>query len=80
MSEKSSIFAVKLKNKHLLTIKTKTIMKASSNKLQPSISLDEVRNLYNSGYAGRAKLREMGVGVTLDGMAWNRNGAYIGKV
>ena len=55
-------------------------MKASSNKLQPSISLDEVRNLYNSGYAGRAKLREMGVGVTLDGMAWDNNGAYIGKV
>lgn len=53
---------------------------SSSNKLQPSISLDEVRNLYDSGYTGRAKLREMGIGVTLDGKAWDRNGAYIGEV
>jgi len=50
-------------------------MKASS-----IISLDEVRNLYNSGYAGRAKLREMGIGVTLDGKVWDRNGTYIGEV
>jgi hypothetical protein len=55
-------------------------MKASSNKLQPSISLEEVRNLYDSGYAGRAKLREMGIGVTLDGKVWDKNGTYIGEV
>jgi hypothetical protein len=55
-------------------------MKASSNKLQPSISLEEVRNLYDSGYAGRAKLREMGICVTLDGKVWDKNGAYIGEV
>jgi len=53
---------------------------SSSNKLHPSISLDEVRNLYDSGYAGKAKLREMGVSVTLDGKAWDRSGAYIGEV
>lgn len=53
---------------------------SSGNKLHPSISLDEVRNLYDSGYAGRAKLREMGIGITLDGKAWDKNGAYIGEV
>ena len=56
-------------------------MKASSsNKLQPSISLDDVRKLYNSGYADRAKLREMGFCITLNGKVWDRNGAYIGEV
>ena len=56
-------------------------MKASSsNKLQPSISLYDVRKLYNSGYADRAKLHEMGIGITLDGKVWNKNGAYIGEV
>lgn len=53
---------------------------SSNNKLHPSISLDEVRNLYDSGYAGRAKLREMGIGITLDGKVWDKNGAYIGEV
>ena len=54
--------------------------KRISNKLHPNISLDEVRNIYDSGYAGRAKLREMGIGITLDGKAWDRNGAYIGEI
>ena len=53
---------------------------SSSNKLRPNISLDEVRKLYDSGYPGRAKLREMGIGITLDGKAWDRNGAYIGNI
>ncbi len=53
---------------------------SSSNKLLPSISLDDVRNLYDSGYAGRVKLHEMGIGITLNGKAWDRNGAYIGEI
>ena len=54
---------------------------SSSNKLRQNISLlDEVRNLYDSGYAGRAKLREIGIGITLNGKAWDRNGAYIGEI
>ena len=53
---------------------------SSSNKLRPNISLDEVRNLYNSGYTGRAKLCEMKISITLDGKAWDRNGAYIGEI
>jgi hypothetical protein len=80
------------KEKHLLTLKIgdttmaeefkskNRVTASSSNKLQPSISLDEVRNLYDSGYVGRAKLREIGIGITLDGKVWDRNGAYIGEV
>lgn len=53
---------------------------SNSNRLRPNMSLDEVRNLYDSGYTGRAKLRKMGIGVALDGKAWDRNGAYIGDI
>ena len=47
--------------------------------MEISEELREVRRIFDSGYAGRAKLREMGYSINLDGKVWSK-GTYIGSV
>lgn len=42
-------------------------------------TIEHARALFDSSYAGRAKMREIGYSVILDGRTWYK-GKYIGEI